>query len=147
AQFRQRMTNPDWQRSAAELTEKVPQYAAAVRAVMTASDEMTRIMTQVNTGLMQQIAELALSLKNSLVQTLSERRASTSDAVTGAQSFALIASGVALLAGVLLAWFIGGGIATPVRTMTGAMRELADGKLETEVPARERRDEIGAMAG
>jgi methyl-accepting chemotaxis protein len=146
-QFRQRMTNPDWQRAATELAEKLPQYATGVRAVIAASDEMTRIINQVNAALMQQISEIALTLKNSLVQTLSERRTSTGDTVASAQTFALIASGVALVAGLLLAWFIGRGIAVPVRTMTAAMRDLADGKLETEVPARERRDEIGAMAG
>src|SRR3546814_8624887 len=31
--------------------------------------------------------------------------------------------------------------------MTGAMRKLADGDQSAEVPARDRRDEIGLMAG
>ncbi len=36
-------------------------------------------------------------------------------------------------------------VVRPMRTLTDAMRLLADGKLETEVPAHPRHDEIGAM--
>jgi methyl-accepting chemotaxis protein len=49
---------------------------------------------------------------------------------------------VVLVSGLL----VGRGIARPVARMTQAMRALADGKLETDVPAQERRDEIGEMA-
>ncbi len=52
----------------------------------------------------------------------------------------------ALVAGVAAAFAIGRGIAVPVRRMTGAMNDLSRGKLETEVPARGRTDEIGEMA-
>ncbi|GAB3117624.1 methyl-accepting chemotaxis protein [Novispirillum itersonii] len=37
-------------------------------------------------------------------------------------------------------------VARPLRSMTAAMRRLADGHLETEIPCLTRRDEIGAMA-
>ena len=55
-------------------------------------------------------------------------------------------AGIALLIGALFAFFIARGISVPVGAMTRAMRRLADGDLETEVPARDRRDEIGEMA-
>jgi methyl-accepting chemotaxis protein len=55
-------------------------------------------------------------------------------------------SAVALLGALLLALLIARGIARPINAMTGAMGELAQGRLETEIPARSRRDEIGAMA-
>ncbi|UKJ74580.1 methyl-accepting chemotaxis protein [Azospirillum brasilense] len=38
-------------------------------------------------------------------------------------------------------------VAGPVRAMTEAMRRLADGDLSIAIPAQNRRDEIGAMAG
>ena len=53
---------------------------------------------------------------------------------------------VALLLGILLAYVIGRGVSRPVNEMTRAMRRLADGDLEVEVPARGRHDEIGEMA-
>ena len=55
-------------------------------------------------------------------------------------------SAAALLAALLLALLIARGIARPINAMTGAMGELAQGRLETAIPAQGRRDEIGAMA-
>jgi methyl-accepting chemotaxis protein len=39
------------------------------------------------------------------------------------------------------------GVARPVAQMTEAMKRIANGELECDVPARARKDEIGAMAG
>jgi len=58
----------------------------------------------------------------------------------------VIAAIFAVLLGIVLAWAIGRSIARPVKSMTDAMRQLASGDLDIEVPARERGDEIGAMA-
>lgn len=72
-----------------------------------------------------------------------------------AEAFAAEASmrnsllGIAL-AGLLLitaaGYFIARSIANPVNGMTVAMKDLADGELETEVPSLGRADEIGEMA-
>ncbi len=55
---------------------------------------------------------------------------------------ALVLVGLAVVAGLLLAR----SIARPVQRLTTAMQALADGALATEVPGRDRRDELGAMA-
>ncbi len=54
--------------------------------------------------------------------------------------------GVGLAIGIFVAFFVTRGITKPLAAMTSAMRRLADGDLEAEVPARERHDEIGLMA-
>ncbi|MBL4614177.1 MAG: HAMP domain-containing protein, partial [Magnetovibrio sp.] len=41
---------------------------------------------------------------------------------------------------------IGRGVSAPVRNMTGAMTRLAEGALDTDVPARDQHNEIGEMA-
>lgn len=43
-------------------------------------------------------------------------------------------------------WLVGSSVAKPVQALTGAMNGLAHGDLAVVVPAREREDEIGAMA-
>ncbi|MDB5360239.1 MAG: chemotaxis protein [Rhodospirillales bacterium] len=58
----------------------------------------------------------------------------------------LAVAGLALVIAVWAGWALVNGIALPVRTMTAAMRRLADHDLAAEVPARGRGDEIGAMA-
>lgn len=65
------------------------------------------------------------------------------DALTAQITGAIVA--VILLAG-LLAFVTTRMVGRPLAQMTDAMRELADGQLETDVPARDKRDDIGAMA-
>ncbi len=52
----------------------------------------------------------------------------------------------AFLATLVIGLLIARGIARPINAMTAAMSELAQGRLETEIPAQGRRDEIGAMS-
>jgi methyl-accepting chemotaxis protein len=59
---------------------------------------------------------------------------------------ALIVGLAAVLICVLIAWFVGRGIAKPVVQMTGVMNQLASGRVDIEVPALGRKDEIGQMA-
>ncbi|HSV28906.1 MAG TPA: methyl-accepting chemotaxis protein [Candidatus Omnitrophota bacterium] len=65
----------------------------------------------------------------------------SSKVTIGAASFA------ALALGVIGAFFIGHGIAGPIKSMTQAMQSLANGNLTVEIPATTHKDEIGAMAG
>ncbi len=65
---------------------------------------------------------------------------------------ALIAIGIAVVAGSIIAVTLASyvaktGIIRPLDTIRLSMRELADGKLEVEIPGENRRDEVGAMAG
>ena len=57
-----------------------------------------------------------------------------------------VGAAVAILIGVLLAFFTGRAISRPIVEMTTAMRSLAEGDTTAEVPARNRGDEIGVMA-
>ena len=50
------------------------------------------------------------------------------------------------LGGLLIAVVITSSIVTPVIGLTAAMKRVSDGDLTTEIPARERKDEVGAMA-
>jgi methyl-accepting chemotaxis protein len=55
--------------------------------------------------------------------------------------------GVAVAMAMALGYLLSRTIATPIVTLTSAMRRLAGGDNETEVPSLARRDEIGLMAG
>src|SRR6266404_1421319 len=58
----------------------------------------------------------------------------------------LIAAGLVLLLALAVSMFVARGITRPLQRMTGAMKDLAGGKLDVEVPGIGRRDEIGEMA-
>jgi len=66
--------------------------------------------------------------------------------VDNMRNMAVGAAAVLLALVLALVWFGSGLIARPIRRMTGIMGELAEGRYEIEVPDREGRDEIGAMA-
>ncbi|MCW5720598.1 MAG: HAMP domain-containing protein [Devosia sp.] len=63
------------------------------------------------------------------------------------QTLLLLTAGLGLAAGVGGALYIGTAqMSRPIGQLTLAMRQLADGKFETEVPNADRQDEIGEMA-
>jgi methyl-accepting chemotaxis protein len=66
---------------------------------------------------------------------------STSDIWTQLLAGILIAMG-----GITVMWFVARSIAAPIGQMTEAMDNLANGKLDTDVPGVGREDEIGGMA-
>ena len=55
--------------------------------------------------------------------------------------------GLGVVFGAIVAFLTLRSIAPPINAMTVAMRQLAEGELETEVPGQNRRDEIGDMSG
>ncbi len=55
--------------------------------------------------------------------------------------------GIGIAAGGAIAFFTSRSIATPLVRMTASMRKLAEGDLEVEIPAQNRKDEIGEISG
>ena len=76
------------------------------------------------------------------------RRAEAAIAGAETQRTLMLSAPVALLiVGILASWAIGRTISRPVVRMTAVMQRFAEGDLDAEVPARDRRDELGRMAG
>ena len=74
-----------------------------------------------------------------------ERAEADAPAVAMGRSIFLLVGAMALVIAVVGS-LVARGIARPIGRMTEAMRRLAADELETEVPDRDRRDELGAMA-
>jgi len=72
-----------------------------------------------------------------------------SDYVNAQNSAYLLAIGIsaiALLIAAVAGYFVARSISHPILSITGAMRNLADGRLDTKIPGVGRRDEVGDMA-
>jgi methyl-accepting chemotaxis protein len=83
-------------------------------------------------------------------QTTDLNTATEAEARRQISFYSMVLWGVSILVLGLLAagvmWMVRG-VAKPVAQMTEAMKRIANGELDCEVPARGRKDEIGAMAG
>jgi len=77
-----------------------------------------------------------------LAKDADEGKAETATLMT--IQWVLLVVGVVL--GAVIALLTARSIVNPVNDMTGAMKELADGNLEIEIPAQDKTDEIGDMA-
>jgi methyl-accepting chemotaxis protein len=77
---------------------------------------------------------------------LKERSSAASHAMTQGQWSLLIGAVMAVLSAVGIGIMLSRGIGEPIVTMTSAMKKLASGDHDVEVPAIGRKDEVGIMA-
>ncbi len=63
------------------------------------------------------------------------------------QLWVYVAMGFAALLAMLAGWILIRSVSAPLVSITGAMEELASGKLDTHVPHSDQQDEIGKLAG
>ena len=84
-----------------------------------------------------------MSAKN---QTMEKNLAGADQAVLSTYMIIFVCVLGAFVIGLALAFLIGNGIANPIRKMTTAMNELANGHLDADVPSADTKDEIGEMA-
>ena len=101
--------------------------------------------TKLRAELISMQAQLAKS-EESLRQDVAANRVLSRDLLSQVSLIQEIAAGVGLLLGIVFALLIGRGISRPIAGMTHAMARLANGELETDIPARENTNEVGAMA-
>ncbi|MCC7168415.1 MAG: methyl-accepting chemotaxis protein, partial [Rhodospirillales bacterium] len=121
-------------------------YLTAFRALGEAHTEIDLLVGTIMPELAAKFAAQADELKARQAKRLEQAMADTDEANAASQRFAIILSAIAVVMSVVLAWLVTRSITGPVNAMTGAMGKLAEGHLETEVPARDNADELGHMA-
>jgi methyl-accepting chemotaxis protein len=84
--------------------------------------------------------------EKSLLADFASTKKLTDDTVASTITTQEIAAGIALLLGVLIAFFVARSIIRPVAGMTDAMTKLAAGDTKAEIPSRDATDEMGSMA-
>ncbi len=132
-------------RFVAALEKPLAAYGEALRNVVTADDQLRHAAEARNAA---QDAALAAAAAERDRAAGSQRAAVDSmlDGVATVRELLLVASAVAVAFGIALAALIGRGIARPIGQLARATQRLADGDLALDIPALDRRDEIGRMA-
>jgi methyl-accepting chemotaxis protein len=103
----------------------------------------------INTDLAQATDQMTYNAEQLVGQFLALQksvRADAEDHILLAEIEMLVAAGVGLATGLVLAMVLGSAIANPIISITGSMAGLATGDLDTEIPAQQRADEVGKMA-
>jgi methyl-accepting chemotaxis protein len=93
----------------------------------------------------QMVAEID-SPRTGLKAEFQDRKLGVDDTVESTISAQKIAGVLALITGALIAFLIGRSIVRPISGMTAAMRRLASGDVDMEIPSRDSADEIGEIA-
>ena len=90
----------------------------------------------------------ALTALDEANQKLADERTASLNAAFQTGTMTLIGGGImAALIAVAMGILLTRSLAAPLRGMTLAMRKLAEGDTSIDIPAMERRDELGSMAG
>ncbi len=90
----------------------------------------------------------ALTALDEANQKLADERTASLNAAFQTGTMTLIVGGImAALIAVAMGILLTRSLAAPLRGMTLAMRKLAEGDTSIDIPAMERRDELGSMAG
>lgn len=129
--------------------ESLKAYRAAFAkvATMSAGDPARdQIVTDTLDTIGPMVAENLEDLKLTVKHEQDEIGPRAAKAASQAVIITAIVAGVALILGVFAAWKIGSGISRPIQQITDAMKELAGGNKQTDIPGQDRFDEIGDMS-
>jgi methyl-accepting chemotaxis protein len=138
---------PPWQHEKPQqLARLAARYREAFAALVPVVLDANRIVDQANAQIGAQIGALLDRTNASRLAQLRQTREALHGTLTGMSARGVMMAGGALLLGLVLAGLIGRSISRPVARLTSAMGALAGGRLDTPIPARDRRDELGAMA-
>ena len=94
----------------------------------------------------QDLANVINALKGEVLVQQDGLGKKAEDVVSFATRNVIIASVISVLLAIGLAYILSRGIATPIAKMTRAMTGLSKGDLDLEIPAKNRKDEVGRMA-
>jgi methyl-accepting chemotaxis protein len=126
--------------------QDITSYNTSIKQI----EELVANRDRIMQGTVERFDTDVLARIDKVASQLRENQQELADSATKNAGMALkLTLGFALMAtviGSLLAVTMGTGIARPVKAMTTAMRKLANGDAETEIPARNHGAEIGAMA-
>ncbi len=133
------------QRFLKAMAEPLQQYGKAVEGLIAATEQFARAGVDrgaAAAALIDAADHLRLTATKAQIGTVGGMMS----AVTSARHIVSIASALAIIVGLVLAFVIGRGIARPIQQITSVMRELAGGRIDVVIPYLGQNNEIGGMA-
>lgn len=127
------------------LTEKVAVYKASFDIYVTERLEARKRTAELS-GAYAQVEPLLAALDKRIDELAEQARAEIAEQRVQQDRNTVILVSALLLLIIVIAIGVTRAIASPIARITSAMREIAAGQFSIEIPGRNRRDELGAMA-
>jgi methyl-accepting chemotaxis protein len=146
AKFAAAVRDDGQRRTLASVADKVAVYHKTFEEVYSIIQERRKVVAEVIEKSGGQIGSKIGQISSNaskLQATLQEQASANSQSTT---QLAVGSSGVAIVLGIVIAFFLARAIAGMITKMTGAMTSLAGGNMAVTIPGQGRGDEIGAMA-
>lgn len=140
------LRNPARQRLAQAVLDHSQGYRAAFEEaakIIVARNEVIRNTLET---IGPRVADSMESIKLANKRAQDELGPRTTNAMQQSMWTGIATSGAAIILGLLMSVLLGRIISRPIIAMTDAMRDLAKGNLEVQIPAQGRGDEIGQMS-
>ena len=145
-QANQTTQTPAIQAAVHEIAGLVPQYGKALHDTIAVVGRLDALVNQQDATRAVRIREQLNVLRDTELAGLATIDAQSKASIAAVTGTMLLAAGIAIFLGTVLAWLVGRGIVRPIKHMTAAMMRLSGGDTTTEVPAHDQADEIGDMA-
>lgn len=133
------------QRFLKAMAEPLQRYGKAVEGLIEATEQFALAASD-RSRAAATLIEAADQLRSVAAKAQIGTVAAMMTAVTTARYLVYVASSLAIIVGLVLAFIIGKGIAGPIQQITSVMRKLASGRIDVVIPYLGRENEIGAMA-
>ncbi len=133
-----------------ELVHQVAEFISIYRIVATRLTETGQFNPTLVSSLMAHYTQLDAyieQLANATIKSAKDKQRRTDAFVVYSVRWLMVGTVISLLLAGLLTWFIGRAISNPLSEMTTVMSRLAKGDYEVKIPATQRKDEVGSMAG
>jgi len=128
------------------ITSAADRYLGAFQRTRDLSQQLDQLVTKAMREASESIAQNVAAIKDSVVAEEQEIKGDAEATLAASEALLIGLSAGGFVIGLLLAWGIGSGIASPVIGMTESMKRIAAGDLTTAVPSLGRKDEVGEMA-
>ncbi|WP_368744662.1 methyl-accepting chemotaxis protein [Desertibaculum subflavum] len=129
-----------------EAIELAETYEFAIKKAVDAAQEMDGLYKGSMATAAAELDKTAEALKQAQDAQMDGIAAAVKGTVATSRTTGIAITVAGIVLGALAAIFIATGLARPIVAMTAAMGRLANKEWETEVPARDRKDEVGQMA-
>jgi len=129
-----------------ELQQLEAAYEKVYRKALHDQQELTNLMDVEMPKLTSTIVKNAEELEHIAAEHEHEVAEMALHEIGLAEAELVIVGIIGIVMGMIVAFFLSRSMSGPIRTMTGAMNELADGNLEVDVPTGSRGNEIGEMS-